>query len=78
MASSDGSLVYLSNREAGGCRGVEPGTHGLSNYLLDSPWRKVQRGKEKMAEMVAGLNHTPLSRDTLTEQLMELLSDNTW
>ena len=71
-------MVYYSNRGSGGCESVGPGTHGLSNHLLDSPWRKVERGKHRLSEMVAGLGQTPVSRENLTDQLMELLSDDTW
>ncbi len=51
-------LYYLSNRG----RGIEkllPGTYGLSNHLLDSPWPKVSDGKEKLAARLnqAGTNH---------------------
>jgi uncharacterized protein with NRDE domain len=44
---------YHSNRGAGP-RPLEPGIYGLSNHLLDTPWRKVLRGKERMAELMAG------------------------
>ena len=75
--SAGGSLAYCSNREEGGLRTVEPGTHGLSNHILNSPWRKVQRGKSRLAEIVADLNKNPTSQETLTEQLLDLLSDDT-
>ena len=57
---------------------MEPGTHGLSNHLLNSPWKKVERGKGVLAEIVANLSQAPLSQEALTEQLLELLSDDTW
>lgn len=37
-------LWYFSNRDDRP-RQVEPGIHGLSNHLLDTPWPKVQMGK---------------------------------
>ncbi len=51
-------LYYLSNRG----RGIEkllPGTYGLSNHLLDSPWPKVSDGKERLATQLqqAGTDH---------------------
>lgn len=47
-------LSYASNR-GGGVREVEPGVHGLSNSLLDTPWPKVERGTERLrAVMMAG------------------------
>ena len=57
---------------------MEPGIHGLSNHLLNSPWRKVERGKERLREMVATLTHTNHTREELTQQLLQLLSDDTW
>jgi uncharacterized protein with NRDE domain len=57
---------------------VEPGVHGLSNHLLNSPWRKVERGKERMREIVATLTHTNHTREELTQQLLQLLLDDTW
>jgi len=36
-------LWYVSNRDAGPRR-VDPGIHGLSNHLLDTPWPKVMTG----------------------------------
>ncbi|MFC1876109.1 NRDE family protein [Thermodesulfobacteriota bacterium] len=37
-------LLYYSNRD-GSIRNIEPGVHGLSNHLLDTPWPKVNQGK---------------------------------
>lgn len=31
---------------------LEPGIHGLSNALLDTPWPKVQRGKQRLATLL--------------------------
>jgi uncharacterized protein with NRDE domain len=44
---------WLSNR-APGPRPVAPGVHGLSNALLDTPWPKVERGREDLARILAG------------------------
>lgn len=32
---------------------IEPGVHGLSNHLLDTPWPKVARGREALARLLA-------------------------
>lgn len=32
---------------------LQPGIHGLSNHLLDTPWPKVTRGKRALAEILA-------------------------
>jgi uncharacterized protein with NRDE domain len=44
-------LYYYSNRLAGP-RLLAPGFYGLSNYLLDTPWPKVVRGKELLAPVM--------------------------
>lgn len=31
---------------------IERGIHGLSNHLLDTPWPKVENGKEKLTEVM--------------------------
>jgi uncharacterized protein with NRDE domain len=44
---------YLSNHHDasgydGSVQAIEPGLHGLSNHLLDTPWPKVDRAKRKL------------------------------
>jgi len=48
--------VWMSNRRTE-CRGIsrlalEPGVFGVSNHLLDTPWHKVVRGKERLQSIV--------------------------
>ena len=50
FGNSDG-LAYFSNRGASE-ENVEAGVHGLSNALLDSPWPKVERGKEALTSII--------------------------
>ena len=40
-------IFYLSNYKEGIVK-IENGFHGLSNHLLDTPWPKVRKGKEKI------------------------------
>lgn len=47
------SASYASNR-ASGVLMLEPGIHGLSNYLLDSDWPKVTRGRNAFQASLAG------------------------
>ena len=56
-------VAYLSNREEGS-RQLEHGNFGLSNALLDGPWHKVERSKERLASMLASgaVNETSLMR----------------
>lgn len=39
--------VYFSNRE-NGVQHLTRGVYGLSNHLLDTPWPKVRKGKERL------------------------------
>ena len=48
LVGDAGSMYFLSNRGSHAVR-VEPGVHGLSNHLLDTPWPKVEKGKAKLA-----------------------------
>lgn len=43
-------LWYSSNRQLGDKR-LQPGIYGLSNHLLDTPWPKVLRGKNKLGKL---------------------------
>jgi uncharacterized protein with NRDE domain len=62
------SMWFLSNRGNDVTR-VEPGVHGLSNHLLDTPWPKVAQG---MQALESYLKDDPA---TLTEQLYTMLAD---
>ncbi|KGP91796.1 hypothetical protein N780_15580 [Pontibacillus chungwhensis BH030062] len=65
---SDGeSLFYYSNRERD-IRELEPGIYGLSNHLLDTPWPKVQKGKEGLG---ACLETTSDGLDSCLFQILE-------
>mmetsp|Transcript_39929 Transcript_39929/g.86896 ORF Transcript_39929/g.86896 Transcript_39929/m.86896 type:complete len:257 (-) Transcript_39929:164-934(-) len=54
-------VAYLSNRDSTGPRNLTSGIYGLSNALLDSPWPKVELGKERLAAMVAESGGAELS-----------------
>jgi uncharacterized protein with NRDE domain len=41
-------LYYFSNRDIPEPLELSPGFHGLSNHLLNTPWPKVERGKETL------------------------------
>jgi uncharacterized protein with NRDE domain len=61
-------IWYLSNRGSGRRR-LEPGLHALSNHLLDTPWPKVRRGRETLANLLS------LQRPPAVEDVLELLAD---
>jgi uncharacterized protein with NRDE domain len=45
------SMYFFSNRGGHAAR-VDPGVHGLSNHLLDTPWPKVQKGKAAFSALL--------------------------
>ena len=57
---------YLSNYKKG-IQKLEPGTYGLSNHLLETPWPKVVHGKKKFSSL--------LEFDVQPEQLFKMLYD---
>lgn len=63
------SLFYHSNI-TGIHHALEPGVHGLSNHLLNTPWPKVERAK-------AALSKELLSDAPRKERLFDLLADET-
>ena len=63
----DGSvLAYFSNR--GEANHLTPGIHGMSNHLLDTPWPKVEWGKQAMEELLV------TNDDPSPEALLALLA----
>lgn len=66
LAGDRGSLAFFSNRE-GVARLIEPGLHGLSNELLDTPWPKVETGRQRLGAL--------LERPFDPEAYLQLLGD---
>jgi len=67
IAGDGDSLFYYSNRD-GTLRELGAGLYGLSNHLLDTPWPKVERGKEAIARVLAA--HAPSP-----ERLFAIMAD---
>ena len=63
------SLYYFSNR-GGGPEEIAAGVHGLSNHLLDTPWPKVQRGREALSEAIKQ------GRKLNVEDIFKVLADD--
>ena len=63
-------LHYLSNRGPG-IADVAPGTHGLSNHLLDTPWPKIRLGKERLTALLGA------REAKLVDGLFDALADRT-
>ena len=69
LAGDRESLHYLSNRESAGPRRLEPGTYGLGNHALDTPWPRLVRARERFEEALA----TDMRG---ADELFDLLSDH--
>jgi uncharacterized protein with NRDE domain len=55
----DGARLWYASNRGGGVAEVEPGVHGLSNSLLDSPWPKVERGVARLRAALAASRPGP-------------------
>lgn len=66
LAGDIGRVFYFSSR-TGVTQRVAPGIHGLSNHLLDTPWPKVARGKQRL--------QAALADEPNVETLLDLLHD---
>lgn len=65
--SSRNELFYFSNQENEIVK-VGAGIYGLSNHLLDTPWRKVEKGKEALQNLIK-------MGEIKKEKLFDLLAD---
>ncbi len=72
-------LYYASNRAPKFSRPLEPGVYGLSNLLLDTPWPKLTRVREKFELWLAGQSATAVSapQGAESERLFAMLADRT-
>ncbi|MDD5476461.1 MAG: NRDE family protein, partial [Syntrophales bacterium] len=68
LLGSMDELFYYSNKGEG-ISVVNPGIHGLSNRLLDTPWPKVERGKKLLSDLLAR------EEVLLPDKLLDILSD---
>ncbi|MBA4422867.1 MAG: hypothetical protein C0390_07150 [Syntrophus sp. (in: bacteria)] len=67
LVGNGSELFCFSNRN--GLQKPAPGIHGLSNHLLDTPWPKVERGKQALSELISG------QKNPSPEALLDLLTD---
>lgn len=68
IVGTQDELWYLSNYKKG-IEKLKPGLFGLSNHLLETPWPKIIRGKEKLAPL--------LKEKTIdTKNVFEVLCDS--
>jgi uncharacterized protein with NRDE domain len=54
---------------------LSPGVHGLSNHLLDTPWPKVVRGKQRLQQVLANEPEANALLDLLQDRAPALPSE---
>ncbi len=65
-------LSYLSNQSPASPYTLNPGIYGVSNHLIDTPWPKVSRTKERFRALIAdGVG------EASTENLAKIMFDRT-
>ncbi|QGM32423.1 hypothetical protein GI482_19630 [Bacillus sp. N3536] len=64
----DSNHLYHYNNILDEMNEIAPGTHSLSNHTLNTPWPKVKKGKQKLAEYL-------LLDKVEVEPLFEILKD---
>lgn len=62
------SFFYYSNRSHK-MKALKPGTYGLSNHLLDTPWPKVVRTRQALIDVIEGSE--PVNMDRLSSILFD-------
>lgn len=67
LVGNPDELFYFSNR--GTQTRLSPGIYGMSNHLLDTPWPKVERGKQAFRDLLER------ERRPAPEALLALLAD---
>ncbi|MCU0760139.1 MAG: NRDE family protein [Steroidobacteraceae bacterium] len=80
LLGDDDELVYGSNRAERFATVLQPGLHGLSNHLLDTPWPKLRRVRgalqQWIARATAGADDAGWERESAdAEWLMRVFAD---
>ncbi|MGC8658719.1 MAG: NRDE family protein [Desulfomonilaceae bacterium] len=61
--------VYFLSSQSSSVEILQPGTHGLSNHLLDTPWPKVRTGVKALDHVVS------CCEDVSPESVFKILTD---
>ncbi len=67
LLAGDIERGFYFSSHTGETQQLSPGIHGLSNHLLDTPWPKVARGKQRLQKALAD--------EPNVETLLDLLHD---
>lgn len=72
LAGSRDEIFYCTSHDRA-VKKLSPGFYGLSNWTLDTPWPKVEKGKQAIKKVFKNLEHgSNLDR----EALFSILADN--
>ncbi|XP_014017057.1 transport and Golgi organization protein 2 homolog isoform X2 [Salmo salar] len=69
--AKEDTMCYYGNRGNTEPIHLNPGIYGLSNSLLETPWRKLQHGKRLFTSVV----NQPLPCDGLVQDLLNVLNN---
>ena len=69
LAGKPRSLYYISNKTLN-IEKIQPGMHGISNHLLDTPWPKVEKARSRLERIT-------IEPDFSTDAIFEMLRDQT-
>lgn len=70
IAGDSKQLFYFSNYQ-NKITAIKPGTHGLSNHLLNTQWFKVQRAKQKLDQLI---DQNELNVDKLLDSFLDIFT----
>lgn len=68
LVGSTRALYYFSNRGVNAPAALAPGIYGLSNHLLDTPWPKLVRTRERFKRLL-------VEAEMPVEELFAMLAD---
>ena len=68
LVADESEMSYSANRTKPFASLVAPGIHGLSNHLLDTPWPKLERTRERFVGLAA-------QYDPSLDELERILAD---
>jgi uncharacterized protein with NRDE domain len=71
-------LMYASNRAEQFARELEPGLHGLSNHLLDTPWPKLQRVRGQIEAWIERASAGPPPHAAAAPVAQDMAADAEW
>lgn len=64
------ALYYYSNRGTAAPQSLPPGIYGVSNHLLDTPWPKLTRTRQRLIELLK-------QPEVMADALFGILADRT-